>query len=1064
MSLRSSLSSLGNISKSSKSKNRKKRFVSYWREKRRMCKNIIINDHVSELDSRPHVTILVLGSKITGLLDSGATDSFLGKNSLEFLKSKDVDFHRLGCFVKTADGSPNKVEGYVYLNVRYDKVEKVVKFFVVPTLDIELYLGMTFWAAFNIVPMMRISELVVSEQLNCVDKKLHVLSEDQALVLDEIKNLFPSFNKSGLGRTSMYEFEIDVGNASPIKQRFYPISPAIQKDLYDELDRMLELDVIEESQSSWSSPITLVRKPNGAVRLCLDARKVNSVTISDAYPLPLIDGLLSRFKSTRFISSLDLKDAFWQVPLAKTSRDKTAFTVPGRPLYQFKVMPFGLRNAAQGMTRLMDKVIPYQLHEQIFVYLDDLLIVSETFEEHMTLLRTVAERLSKAKLTVNIEKSKFLMREIKYVGYIVGESGLKPDPSKVEGIMNFPPPKTVKQIRRVMGMANWYRRFIPNFADVTAPITNLTKKGVKFCWNSDAEIAFDKLKTLLSTAPVLVNPNFEKMFIIRCDASMEGIGGVLCQHDDEGCERPIAYFSQKLNRAQKNYNVTELECLAAVLSVKKFRPYIEGYHFKIITDHASLRWLMSQKDLSGRLARWSMKLQSFDFEIEHQRASENVVPDALSRIFCDSLSAFLSDLSMHFDHIDPNSNENTDSEYQNLKTKIFKNPDQFPNLRIHNDRIYIHIDPKISDSLSDLPSWKLWLPKPLARKTIEEEHDAPGAAHGGIKKTLDRIRRLYYWPGMAKEVYKYVNECEVCKTTKPSNKILKPPMGDLDLSARPWQRIYIDFLGPYPRSKTGKTCILIALDQLTKFVVLKAFPKASASNTVNFLKNDIFNVFGVPERIRSDNGGQFISKEFKALLNEFGILNDRTAFYSPQSNASERVNRSIICAIRAYLGEINHRSWDTHLSDIASALRNSVHQSTQYSPHFLMFGFHKVNHADTYKLLREISCLNESEIEILPVHLRMPLVHTKVLEHLKLAYEANKKTYNLRSRPVTYNIGDEVYVRQHILSNAVQHISGKLAPQWKKAVVVARQGSVMYILKDLQGKPIGTYHAKDLKV
>lgn len=316
---------------------------------------------------------------------------------------------------------------------------------------------------------------------------------------------------------------------------------------------------------------------------------------------------------------------------------------------------------------------------------------------------------------------------------------------------------------------------------------------------------------------------------------------------------------------------------------------------------------------------------------------------------------------------------------------------------------------------------------------------------------------------MAKDVSEYVSRCEVCKTSKATNKIIRPPMGSTDFAIRPWQRIYIDFIGPYPRSSSGKTFIFIILDQLTKFVVLKALPKATAGNIIKVLREEIFNVFGVPEKIKSDNGSQFVSKEFGEFLNEYGIKPERTAFYSPQSNASERVNRSIICSIRGYMTEKNHKNWDIHLSDIASALRNAVHQSTSYSPHFLMFGYHKINHADSYKILKDIKCLHDCEVETFPLHLRMPVVYSKVLEHLRNAFEKNERSYNLRSRPITFQTNDVVYVRQHNLSDASKQCSGKLFPKWKKAVVHSRQGNVNYVLKDDNGKILGTYHAKDIK-
>lgn len=356
-----------------------------------------------------------------------------------------------------------------------------------------------------------------------------------------------------------------------------------------------------------------------------------------------------------------MKDAFLQIPLSATSKEKTAFAIPGKPLFQYKFMPFGLFNGPQTMSRLMDKVIPSRLRENVFIYLDDLLVCSADFDSHIKLLREVALCLRAAKLTINVGKSKFCQREIKYL--VVGQGCLKVDPLKIESFNNFPLPKSPRQVRRFIGMANWYRVFIENFASLSGPLTDCLKKSNRpFKLSKNGIEAFEKLKQALSSAPVLSQPDFSKEFIVQCDASRIGVGGVLLQYDASGKEHPIAFMSQKLNKAQQNYTVTELECLAAVLSVKRFRPYIEGLPFRIVTDHSSLKWLMDQKDLSGRLARWSLKLQRYDFRIEHRKGSLNTVPDALSRFDVDELNWKKSQ-----NDIDLESSDFDSKEYQEIR-------------------------------------------------------------------------------------------------------------------------------------------------------------------------------------------------------------------------------------------------------------------------------------------------------------------------------------------------------------------------------------------------------------
>lgn len=1012
-------------------------------------------------DPRPFVSVEIFGKQWLGLLDSGASISCMGAGSLEFLTDQNIPFKKLSSSLATADGQKQNIVGLITTKIRYKGIDKEIDLFIVPSLTQQIYLGVDFWRIFQLAPNL-ISEIVVHSESD--SNVCNLNSKEQRALQDTIK-MFPSFTEKGLGRTNLMEHVIDTGDAVPIKQRHYPVSPAVQAMMYVELDRMIDLGVIEESSSPWSSPVVLVRKP-GKNRLCLDFRKVNQVTKKNANPIAHIEGLLARFSDPRFISSVDLKDAYWQIPLEKGSREKTAFTVPGRPLYQFKVMPFGLSNAAQSLSCLMHRVIPHELRDRVFVYLDDLLVFSNSFDEHIKVLRIVAERLTHAGLTINIEKSKFCMRELPYLGYIVGQGGIKASPDKIAAIVDFPVPKTPRQVRRFLGMAGWYRRFVKDFSTLATPLTNTLKKNLKFNFDDKAIEAFNSIKTQLTSTPILINPDFSKQFIILCDASATGIGCVLGQKDEEGTERPIYYFSQKLNPAQRNYSVTERECLAAVKGIQKFRAYVEGYRFKVITDHSSLKWLMNLKDPTGRLARWSLKLQGFDFEVEHRKGSLNVVPDALSRVYqMDSLH--LDDLkpnpinSEDILHIDLENPSFKSEEYVQIIKKIENNQDQLPDLIVSNGFIYKKVKFCTGNPIQDDLAFKLWIPANLTEKLISLAHCPPRASHGGIAKTLYRLRQQCYWPGMASQVKNFISSCTTCKMAKAPNITLRAKMGKAFEVDRPFQHIYIDFIGPYPRSRSGNTVIVIALDQLTKFVLVKPLKRATAETVLRFLKEDIFLIFGVPESILSDNGTQFISKEFSKMVNIFGIRHYRTAVYSPQANASERVNRSILAAIRSYV-DPNQKNWDECLSSIGSALRTAVHSSIGMSPYEALFGQRMIEHGADYKLLRELGGLNNSEIDWLPKAAKMNILHSYLKSALEKAHEVNEKTYNLRSRIISYEVGDQLYKRNFILSDATKKLNSKLCPKFIKVTVKKVIGHNLYEVVDLKGRTSVT-HSKDLR-
>lgn len=820
----------------------------------------------------------------------------------------------------------------------------------------------------------------------------------------------------------------------------------------------MKLGVIEESNSPWCSPAVLVRKP-GKVRLCIDSRKLNEVTKKDSYPLPHINGLLSRLKDTFFISGIDLKDAFLQIRLTESSKEKTAFAIPGKPLYHYKYMPFGLCNGPQTMSRLMDKVIPSRLRENVFIYLDDLLICSSDFKSHIDILSQVASCLKAAKLTINVSKSKFCQREIRYLVYIVGNGCLKVDPSKVEAIENFPMPKTPKQIRRFIGMANWYRSFIYNFSDLAGPLTVCLKKSKgKFQLTEEAKLSFEKLKLALSTAPVLAQPDFTKEFIIQCDASKVGVGGVLFQYDDNGKEHPIAFVSQKLNKCQQNYTVTELECLAAVISVKRFRQYIEGLPFRIITDHSSLKWLMAQRDLSGRLARWSLQLQRYDFGIEHRKGSLNIVPDCLSRKFVDDISLG----KVPFD-IDISSPEFNDDDYCRLRETILENKGSLPDVKVDNNIVLKRVKFRQGSEDEEDNLWRIWIPKSLSQAVIRLHHDSSTSCHGGFSKTLSRIRLKYFWPTMVRDIRAYVNGCDVCRSMKSSNITSRPQMDNQIITNRPFERLYCDFLGPYPFTKAKNSIIFICLDHMTKFLFLKPMKSATTSNVILFFDNELFPTFGVPRSIHSDNAKQFSSKEMQDFCNLYGIMHI-TGFYAPHSNASERANREIITKIRCFLQDHkDHKEWDKYIPQILSILRSDYHTSIKCSHYYAVFGQNMVQHGSTYKILDKIGCSSGEDICIFSNAEKLIKIREKIRENLSIAHTKAAKTYNLRSRPIRFDKGETVFRRNFMLSNMSKNITRKFLPKYSKCRIRIKVGTNLYEIEDLGGKYIGKYHASDLK-
>ena len=424
---------------------------------------------------------------------------------------------------------------------------------------------------------------------------------------------------------------------------------------------MLEKGVIRKSNSPWSSPVTMVIKPNGKWRFCIDFRKLNGITRKDNHPLPRIDMLLEKFEGSKWFSTMDMASGYWQVEMDEKDIEKTAF-ITHEGLYEWTVMPFGLTNAPATFQRTMQMVLGELFYTVAPVYIDDIIVHSKTFQDHMRDIENVFEKIQGANLKLGPEKCKFCFEEIKFLGHIIGKDGIKTDPAKIEKVKNYPKPTNITQLRGFLGLAKYYRKFIKDFAKIAKPLNELTKgfkskpletrNGIKIkrkksekeknredeefmnSWKENQEKAFEVLKKKLITAPVLMYPNFEKEFILYTDASKIALGAILHQVGKDGKEHVIAYENKTLGPAEQNYHTIELECLAVVWAIEKFDYYLEGNKFKIITDHIALKWLFNKAIPKGRIGRWIARLQPYscNMEIIHKSGKRHTNADALSRI------------------------------------------------------------------------------------------------------------------------------------------------------------------------------------------------------------------------------------------------------------------------------------------------------------------------------------------------------------------------------------------------------------------------------------------------
>lgn len=962
----------------------------------------------------------------------------------------------------TADGNNQQVVGTVNLPLTLNQITKSVNVLIIPSIKHSIILGVDFCKIFGLnldftnesyeINNPLISELNLSDNFVCSIQGEGDLSEFQKNKLQSVINKFEKISSTTtLGCTSLVEHKIELTDPEPFKVRTFPMSPYMQRHLNSEVDRMLDLGVIQPSKSPYSSNVILVKKPSGEYRLCFDGRKLNSITKKDSYPLPNLTQTLDKVRNAHFLTAIDLKHAFWQIKLSPDSCEKTAFSVIGKGHFEFTRMPFGLCNSAQQLQRLIDRLFDPSIEQNIFTYLDDLIIVNSTFESHIETLLKVFEILKSANLMVNVAKCKFCKASLSFLGYIVDRNGLHTNPDKVKAIVEYPKPKNTTEIKRFLGIASWYRRFIRDFAEITAPITELIKgkqKRQSISWTDNANRSFEEIKTRLIMAPVLASPDFSKPFTISCDASNFALGAVLTQGEGEN-EKVIAYASRTLTKAERNYTTTELELLSIVTAVSKFRCYVEGVKFKVITDHSSLLWLKRLQNPSGRLARWAVHLSQYDFDIEYRSGKLNVLADGLSRITVNVESL----------------GTESDKWYIKMLTRVQEKPEMFPEWYIENNRLYKYKKNKHNLD-TNFREWKLVIPKYDRLKILKECHDDPLSSHFGCNKTYHRVCEKYYWPSVKHDVKKYVYKCEVCNQQKVSQLGRIGLMGAPKNINQPFQLLSLDISGPYPKSKKNNRYLLVAVDWFTKFTFIHPMKRATATEICDYVEKNIFLTFGVPQILVMDNGTQFTSKRFKDLLSKYSITHTwYNAKFHPQVNNVERSNRVIGTAIRSYIKD-NQRLWDENIPQIANAINTSVHEVTGYSPAMLTFGRLIPVSANFYGKIdskRNTPTEFENRNKLVSELQRLPDLYKDVAKRILQSYQKNQKYYNLRKRNIEFNVGDTVYKKNYVLSDAGNYFSAKLAPKFIKCFVHKKISPLIYELVDEQNKKLGRYHIKDLK-
>lgn len=877
----------------------------------------------------------------------------------------------------------------------------------------------------------------VNEQpvtLEEIDTDLTDQESEQLLeVLNEYKDLVAR-DVHQLGKTNKAEMKIELQSDKPVYYRPYRLSYHERQQLRDMVDNLKAADILEDSVSPFASPILLVRKSNGEIRMCVDYRALNRLTIKDKYPLPRVDDQLDRLRGQKYFISLDLFSGYYQVPVEEKSREKTAFVTPDGH-YQFKRMPFGLCNAPSVFQRLMNVVLGSLSYTVAMAYLDDVIIPCDSLGEGLQKLRQVLDVFRSAGLTLKLEKCHFFKKKIEYLGFEISEKGVEPGSRKLKSIEDFPELKNVRDVRSFLGLSNYFRRFVKGFASIARPLTDLLVKDAEFTWGKEQIDAVAEIKGRLAPKPVLAVYDPEAPTEVHTDASCIGLGAVVLQKSKVGKWHPIGYYSRKTTPEESRYNSYELEALAIVEALEKFRVYLLGIDFVIKTDCNSLKHLEKKRDLSPRIGRWFVRLSEFTYTIEHQTGVQNQVADALSRNPVnpgeekDLVGLPVLGISITTDWIA--AMQRGDPAIMSVRDKLEAGDQEtHKDFTMCNARVYRVTKGK----------WRLYVPGDLYFQVVSEAHQS--LAHLGIEKTLEKVKENYYFPNMREFVTQYVNRCVSCLYHKlPSGK--KPGyLHPLDKGTTPFQVIHVDHLGPLITTREYRKHVIAIVCGFSKYVVLKAVEDAGAENSIRFVR-EFMSHYGKPERIISDRGTAFTGGLFGSLCDQFDIEHVMIASGAARANGQvERINSVILSCLATSTHNRDSDDWDDRLCEVQFAINSSKHRVTRRTPFEIVFNY-KPNGVYESPLTREIREINSqfgTEEEGRDV--------AELLEEnrAKLSEQFNKKRKPARD----YQVGDLVLVRAEAPSTGE---SRKLVEKHRGPYEITKiLGNDRYVVEDIEGE------------
>ena len=880
------------------------------------------------------VDLIISGKSTTLLADLGAKVSILNSKFIRSLHDKpQYSFSKIK--LSTYTGSPVRIRGLVHLSVKLrSKIIPSFPFYVVEEGDNLMGVDLFDALGFKVTS----PEIGI---LASIESKHPVLQQFPSLVKsDPTKSIRHFSHQPNLNP-----------NILPVAQKMRRLPLALNEEVCKELNRMEADGVLEKIDSSpWVSNLVVVRKPNGQIRLCCDLTAVNKAVIPDQYPLPTVDELSKFFSGATVFSKIDLKWGYLQVNLAPESRYLTAMITP-TGLYQWKRLPFCLCSAPSCFQKLIEKIL--EGCEGVRNLLDDIIICGRNRAEHDARLRKVLQRLSDYCATINTEKCTFNVTEIDFAGHTVSKHGVKPLLSNVKDLLAVTEPTSIKELQSFLGAANYYRKFVRNFAEIADPLHKLLQKDTAWNFDSQCRSSFEQIKREISSERVLAHFNPSAQTLVSTDASGVALGAVLSQII-QGQERPVAFASRALSPAERGYSASEREALACIWACEHWHYYLYGRKFTLRTDHSALTTLLSGSNKGRkpmRLLRWADRLQQYSYEIVYRSGKENTVPDLLSRavdsgyllsntseahpdqtLELQTISTIFGSLALKA--ITPNElGQETQSDP--LLKQVFQYVQSgWPHKKPEDElKSYYTIREELTCAKDCIyRELRAVVPKSLRSRVLQLAHEG----HPGIVRTKQRLRDSVWWPNIDRDAEDHVRSCNACVLADKSTKPAIPPLKPIQFPARPWQRLSLDIVGELHGAPSNFKFLLVLIDHHSKWPEVKPVTTITTHSVIEFL-SELFCRWGLPEEIITDNGRQFISREFEDFLSSLAIKHCRTALYHPQSNgAVERFNRVLKEGLRT--AKATGRSFEQSLRSVLLTYRSTPQATTGVSPAELLIG------------------------------------------------------------------------------------------------------------------------------